>query len=102
MVRGSEVKKRPLEWLWKPYLPRGKLSAITGDPGVGKTTLLCSLIADLTRGRALPGQEPLPPINCWLLSSEDDASDTLAWLLENHDADMDRVYITDDVVPDYQ
>ena len=48
----------------------------------------------------MPGEtEPAPPTNCWIMSSEDEADDTLVPLLKNHDADMDRVFITDEFMP---
>ena len=34
----SEVELQEVQWLWKPYIPFGKLVIIQGDPGEGKTT----------------------------------------------------------------
>ena len=38
--RMSNVQLREVAWLWKPYIPFGKIAIIQGDPGEGKTTLL--------------------------------------------------------------
>lgn len=45
LIRMSEVKLQPVDWLWYPYLPFGKLAMIQGDPGEGKTTLALRLAA---------------------------------------------------------
>ena len=34
-----------IEWLWKGRLPRGKLVILSGDPGLGKTTVLIDIAA---------------------------------------------------------
>ena len=38
--RMSDVQLREVAWLWKPYIPFGKITIIQGDPGEGKTTIL--------------------------------------------------------------
>lgn len=35
----SEVELQEINWLWYPYIARGKITMIQGDPGEGKTTL---------------------------------------------------------------
>ncbi len=94
VMPGSKVVKDNVEWLWKPWIPRKHLSALTGDPGVGKTTVLCEMIAALTTGRALPGQPPLPVMNCWYLTAEETNSD-LKWRLDNQKADAAHYSLTD-------
>ncbi len=44
----SEVEPEDIEWLWRPYLPAGKLVILDGDPGVGKTWVALALCAMLT------------------------------------------------------
>ena len=36
----SNVTAKPVDWLWYPYIPYGKLTVIQGDPGEGKSCLL--------------------------------------------------------------
>ena len=38
----SDVVAEKVKFLWKPYIPCGKISIIQGDPGEGKTTLAFS------------------------------------------------------------
>ena len=40
LVRMSEVRLQEVKWLWKPYIPFGKLTIIQGDPGEGETAYL--------------------------------------------------------------
>ena len=41
----SDVELTPVDWLWKPYLPFGKLSVLQGNPGEGKTYFAMHLAA---------------------------------------------------------
>ena len=63
-----------MKWLWYPYLPRGKLTIVQGDSGVGNTTFVLAVIAALTRGEALPESEKmLEPLNVICQTAEDGA-----------------------------
>lgn len=94
-VRLRDIERTPVSWLWKPFLQRGALNVITGDPGIGKTSVLCAIAAAISTGSPLPGQDAMPPGNCWLMTAEDGASDTISWRLDNQGADQDRVWVTD-------
>lgn len=63
---------------------------------MGKSTVVCELIAALTTGRPLPGEEPgRPAMSCWFMNCEDAADDTTVWRLENQGADPARTFVTD-------
>jgi hypothetical protein len=36
-ILAADVRIRPVEWLWYPYVPLGKLTAVAGRMGHGKT-----------------------------------------------------------------
>ncbi len=36
LINMSDVVSVPVKWLWKPYIPLGKITIIQGDPGEGK------------------------------------------------------------------
>ena len=55
----SEVEPQPVDWLWYPYLPYGKITLLQGDPGEGKSTFALQLAAILTKGAALPDGQAL-------------------------------------------
>lgn len=73
VVRFSDVKPEPVEWLWNGRIPLSMLSEVVGDPGLGKSTLVADIGARLTRGDAMPDGSPGPePAGVVILSAEDD------------------------------
>jgi RecA-family ATPase len=74
----SQIPRANVSWLWEPYLARGKLSVIDGDPGTGKSFVTIDLAARISSGAALPcGGPSSEPASVILLSAEDDARDTI-------------------------
>jgi DNA repair protein RadA/Sms len=92
----SNVKTRPINWLWKPYIPRGAMTMIVGDGGYGKSWMTCAIAADLSSGRALPGQEPLAPQRVLMISAEDGVSQIIKPKMEVLAADMSRIAAIDE------
>jgi putative DNA primase/helicase len=90
--RGDEVMMKPMNWLWKYYLPRGKLIVIAGAKADGKTTIGLKLAATVTRGGEWPDGTRAPVGSALIWSGEDDISDTLAPRLVACGADLSRVY----------
>ena len=86
----------PVQWLWYPYIPLGKLTVIQGDPGEGKTTFVLAMIAALTKGEALPEREPLDPVNILYQTAEDGLADTIRPRLDALGADCSRVLVIDE------
>jgi hypothetical protein len=39
----SDITSEQLHWLWEKRIPRGKLTTLDGDPGLGKSLLTNSL-----------------------------------------------------------
>jgi AAA domain len=96
----STVKPERVEFLWKPYLPKGRPTALEGDPGVGKSSLVTKIIAHITTGKAFPNvMEGTPalrdfaPQNVCLLTSEDDPADTLLPRIAVNGGDPARVFL---------
>ena len=56
----AEIVDQPIEWVVEGVIPRGELTLITGEAGVGKSGFLGGLIANVTRGRPGP-RDPLCP-----------------------------------------
>ncbi len=91
MIRLSDVTPEPLRWLWPGYVPAGKLTVLDGDPGLGKSTLLCELAARISRGDPLPGGELGSPSNVFLCSAEDDLLDTIRPRIDAAGGDPQRI-----------
>lgn len=94
IVKASDIKIKDIEWLWYPFIPYGKVTVLQGDSGDGKSLLVLTLAAMLTRGQPMPftdgeGQEP---INVIYQSSEDDADDTIVPRFLKAGGDPERLF----------
>lgn len=96
IIRMSDVELTPVDWLWKPYLPFGKLSVLQGNPGEGKTYFAMHLAAACTNGKLLPNMEHMEPFNVIYQTAEDGLGDTVKPRLIEAGADLDRVLVIDD------
>ena len=52
VISMADVPLLEVDWLWKPYIPFGKVTIIQGNPGEGKTTLALRLASACSRGKA--------------------------------------------------
>lgn len=79
IIRASEIKPREVKWLWYPYIPFGKVTLLQGDPGDGKSKLMLSLAALLSKGEALPfaDEQQGEPMSVIYQTTEDDKDDTV-------------------------
>ncbi len=90
----ADIAPTPIQWLWKPFLARGKLSILDGDPGTGKSFVAVDLAARLSRGGPLPdGQMLARPNVTLLLNAEDDWADTVRPRAAAAGADLARVLV---------
>jgi AAA domain-containing protein/bifunctional DNA primase/polymerase-like protein len=94
LVPASTFEQRPIDWIWKPRLARGKITLLAGDPGVGKSSLTTDIVARASTARMWPDNSGYASAgSCIILSAEDAANDTLCPRLAVAGADMDRVRI---------
>lgn len=94
--RLSDIQPKPIRWLWRGRIAKGKVFMLAGHPGLGKSQALISVAAIVTTG----GTWPLDRTECEvgsviILSAEDDAEDTIRPRLEAAGADLKRVFILD-------
>lgn len=93
----STLAALPVEWLWTDYIPKGAITVLDGDPGLGKSTLTAELAARVSRGWSMPplagGEMVVPPADVLLLNAEDDMARTIRQRLEAAGADLERVHI---------
>ena len=93
----SDVKSVPVEWLWYPYIPSGKITLLQGDPGDGKSTFMMNLISCFTNADITPnGQRIQVPKRVIYQCSEDGVADTIKPRLETCGADCSRVAFIDE------
>ena len=96
IIRMSEVDTQTVEWLWKPYIPFGKVTIIQGNPGEGKTTLALCLCAACTNRKPFPLMPEHEPFNVLYQTAEDGLGDTVKPRLMEAEADLDRVLVIDE------
>jgi len=74
----SGVRTRPIDWLWRGYIPLRKVTILDGDPGLGKSTILLDLASRGSIGALAPTGEPLgDAFTTIYVTIEDDAEDTI-------------------------
>ena len=94
VVTLSDVVLARVAWLWKDRIALGKLNAIVGNAGLGKSTLALEIAARLTTGCDMPdGATGLPVADVVVLSLEDGAADTIKPRLLRASGDSQRVHL---------
>ena len=97
LINLEDVRPVEVQWLWKPYLPKGKVSILRGHPGEGKSMFMMALISALTNGDPLFNEEERrEPIVCVYQSAEDALDDTIRPRLDSAFAACSRVFSIDE------
>ena len=91
-----DVKEAEIKYLWAGRIPRGCLTLVEGDGGVGKSTIIAAIGGALTAGHALPGDVLKAPINILLIAHEDDPGSVLRPRFRLNGADLERVHFFDE------
>jgi RecA-family ATPase len=98
--RLDQVQREHIHWLWRGYIPRGKLVILEGDAGQGKSTITLDLTARITSHRAMPDGTPNgldAPADVLLLSAEDGPGDTIQPKVQDMGGDLARVHLWDGI-----
>lgn len=97
----ADVEPTKVEWLWRPWLPLGKVSILEGEPDVGKSALSLTLSAIVSNGGGWPDSvvdgDVVPGVaaetaGVVLVGVEDDDADTVVPRLIAANADLTRVH----------
>ncbi|MBQ2072166.1 MAG: AAA family ATPase [Oscillospiraceae bacterium] len=97
LIKLADIQARNVEWLWEPYLPKGKVSILRGHPGEGKSMFIMALISALSTGDPLFNEEDRrEPVACVYQSAEDALDDTIKPRLDAAFADCERVFTIDE------
>jgi hypothetical protein len=90
----ADVRRESVRWLWPGRLAQAKLNLLAGDPGLGKSFLMLDWAARITTGRKWPdGAQAVAIGNVIVLSTEDDAADTIRPRFEDMGGDLHRLYV---------
>lgn len=98
LKRASDVEARPVNWLWRPYIPYGKVTLIAGDGETGKSWISLWLAAVRSRGEEFPFGQTWPngDRTTMVLNAEDDPDDTVVPRLGALGAQLENVIILAD------
>ncbi len=95
----AEIPPEPVEWLWEGRIPRGKLTLLEGEPGVGKSSLTLELAARISRGSPMPlVKAHSGPANVVIFSADDGLADTVRPRLDAAGADLAHVFAVDGLI----
>ena len=92
VVRLSDVKPQTVKWLWYPYIPKGKVTLIEGDPGLGKSWLTTAIACHLSIGKRLPATKKKSSGRVLIMSAEDGIGDTIVPRLIEMKANRTRIF----------
>jgi len=87
----SCIEPEAVEWLWQDRIAAGKLTIVSGDPGLGKTFLLLDITARVSRGMDFPDGAKCRRGKVIFLTAEDGAGDTIRPRFDAMDADVANV-----------
>lgn len=100
----ADIEEREQEWLISGYIPKGCVTLLCSDGGIGKTGLWCSILANLTQGKAtildkatvneFPDWE-MPKYDVLYFSREDSTSTVLKRRLRKAGADERKIRLFD-------
>lgn len=87
----EDVEPRDITFIWEPYLPRGCLITLDGNPGVGKSYLTMEIAAAATGNRRCGTGAKVTDTNVLILAAEDEADCILQPRLKAQRADLSRI-----------
>lgn len=95
VIQLSDVQSTKTQWLWKPYIPLGKITLMTADPGTGKTFFCLYLAAQVSTGRPFYGTESgyTEPRTVVYQTAEDGIADTIKPRLEPMQPNFKNIYV---------
>ena len=88
LVKASELKPQPIDWIWNGWLASGKFHLIGGIAGTGKTSIALALASTITRGGLFPNGATSESGEVVMWTGEDDPADTLTPRLMAMGADL--------------
>ena len=79
----DDVEIKEIDYLFFPWFPRGRITAIQGDSGSSKSTFMYAVGAKVSTGEDLLGAPCEDPGNVMFITIEDDAADIMIAFLDS-------------------
>ena len=86
---------KPVDWLWKGWMPRAEPVILEGLGGEGKSTFIVDLMARLSWGHRMPDGSENPfgkPVDSLYITGEDDPDRVLKPRFLAANADLERIH----------
>ncbi|MBQ2967445.1 MAG: AAA family ATPase [Clostridia bacterium] len=97
LISLANVEATQTQWLWYPYIPKGKITLMTADPGTGKTYFCLYLTATVSTGRPFFGEtEGREPGKVIYQTAEDGYADTIVPRLQPMEPNFENVFFADE------
>jgi putative DNA primase/helicase len=94
VVTLAGVEREEVDWLWQGRLARGRLTALMGDPGAGKSWITGAIATAISNGEPLPGETGrTAPADALFMCAEDGLADTVRPRLEDMGADLTKIHV---------
>ncbi len=99
-LKSSDIISKPIDWLWKDKIAKGKVTLIAGDPGLGKSQTTIHIAGIVSTGGIFPGGSECKKGRVLFFSAEDDPEDTINPRLQAVKADGNNIFIFSTVKKD--
>jgi len=96
----GDIQSEEVDWLWEPYIPKGKITLLEGDPNDGKTFFALAVASIVSRGWGFPEIDGMPserkePGSVLYLTAEDGLADTIRPRIDMLRGDAYRIHVLD-------
>lgn len=88
----ADIEATEINWTWYERIPRGKVTIVAGDPGLGKSWMMMGLAARLSSGGRWPDGTKAPKGDVIYVSAEDGESDTIRPRLDKLGANTAHIH----------
>lgn len=96
--RLSEIKTKPVSWLWAGFMAYGKITIIAGEPGLGKSQIALSLAATVTSGGSWPLIHEKADVGSVIIFATEDTENTVKERLLASEANIEKIHMLGKVV----
>jgi hypothetical protein len=76
--RLDRIQPQKTNWVWRNYIPAGRITIVAGDPGLGKSQIGVDLVSRISRGDGMPdGNAGRTSGTCAIATAEDHTAETI-------------------------
>jgi len=88
-----------LDFLWEPYLPKGKMVLLDADGGTGKTSVAAAIAAGLSNGILPNGEGRCEPVTTLYLHAGEDMDEEIMTIYRANGGRFNRIHFISESFP---